>query len=92
MLLTLGRLYKRNAMWEKARQCLEAYLALHEDNPEALSELAEVLEQLGENKTALEYYRKGMLLKMPEPVRQLASNSSAQAPLITAGGSAAAQT
>ncbi|HHH35942.1 MAG TPA: heme biosynthesis protein HemY [Gammaproteobacteria bacterium] len=70
LLLTMGRLCKRNGLWGKARQFFEACLAL-EEHPEALSELAGVLEQMGESEAALEYYRKGMLMKMPEAVRRL---------------------
>ncbi|MFQ5487496.1 MAG: heme biosynthesis protein HemY, partial [Gammaproteobacteria bacterium] len=83
LLLTMGRLCKRNALWGKARQFFEACVALDE-NPEALSELASVLEQMGESETALEYYRKGMLMKMPETVRQLTGQSASQGTLIPA--------
>lgn len=84
LLLTMGRLCKRNALWGKARQFFEACVALDE-NPEALSELASVLEQMGDSETALEYYRKGMLMKMPETVRQLADQGAGRGTLIPAG-------
>ncbi len=85
MLLTMGRLCKRNALWGKARQFFEACLAMDE-NPEALSELAGVLEQMGERETALEYYRKVMMMKVPDTVRQLTAGGGeiAQGTLIPA--------
>jgi len=84
LLLTMGRLCKRNELWGKARQFFEASLGVDE-NPEALQELAGVLEQMGEQETALEFYRKGMLMKMPDAVQRLAdqSTASAQGSLVT---------
>ena len=84
LLLTMGRLCKRNELWGKARQFFEASLSVDE-NPEALQELAGVLEQMGEHETALEFYRKGMLMKMPGTAQQLADQSAAavQGSLVT---------
>lgn len=85
LLLTMGRLCKRNALWGKARQFFEACVAMDE-NPEALSELAGVLEQMGERETALEYYRKVMVMKVPDAVRQLTGGQTTQGgTLIPAG-------
>jgi len=75
LMLTLGRLYKRDEQWDKARQFLEACLAV-EENAEALQELAAVVEEMGERDAALQYYRKCLLMKSPEAVQQLADQSS----------------
>ena len=80
LLLTLGRLSKRNHLWGKSRAYLEASLGIR-PRPETYQELGGLLEQLKDKETALHCYRKGMLLMasetaatpaMPAPVKQAA--------------------
>ena len=59
LLLTLGRLCKKNRLWGKAR----AYLTQSLDaqaSPEASLELAALLEQQGANAEAARHYRQGL--------------------------------
>jgi HemY protein len=65
LLLTLGRLSKRNHLWGKARAYLEASLGI-KPRPETYNELGGLLEQLKDKETALQCYRKGMLLATTE--------------------------
>ncbi|MGE0370279.1 MAG: heme biosynthesis HemY N-terminal domain-containing protein [Gammaproteobacteria bacterium] len=62
LLLTVGRLCRRNALWGKARQYLESCIRSG-GGYEAFNELAGVLEKTGERETALVYYRRGLALK-----------------------------
>ncbi len=59
LLLTLGRLYKRNRLWGKARSCLEHSIAV-QPNPEACQELAMLLEEQGDSAAAARYYQEGL--------------------------------
>ena len=59
LLLTLGRLCLRNQLWGKAQSYLEASLGVAA-SAETCQVLGSLLEQLGENKTALEHYRQGL--------------------------------
>ena len=59
LLLTLGRLCLRNALWGKARSYLEASLGI-ERSAETLRELGVLLEQLGEVDSARALYREGL--------------------------------
>lgn len=61
LLLTLGRLCVKNALWGKARSYFEASLAISVflDTYQALGEL---FEKLGESEKALACYKKGLLL------------------------------
>ena len=63
MLLTLGRLARRNRLWGKARAYLDASLGLLPAR-ETFQELGALLEQLKETDAALECYRKGMQLSV----------------------------
>ena len=60
LLLTLARLCKRNELWGKARDYLEAALKI-ERRPEIYAELANVLEHLGESVKGQQAYRQGLL-------------------------------
>ncbi len=60
LLLTLGRLCLRNALWGKARSYLEASVGAGR-LPEAYNELGYLLERMGENDKAIECYRQGLL-------------------------------
>ncbi|HFQ91433.1 MAG TPA: hypothetical protein ENK29_00995 [Chromatiales bacterium] len=86
LMLTLGRLYKRDKQWDKARQYLESCLAVEEENAEVLQELAGVVDEMGESEKALLYYRKCMLARSPETVQQLEDQSAdiSKGALITA--------
>jgi HemY protein len=61
LLLTLGRLCNRLQLWGKARVYFETSLAV-QPTIEAYSELAELLESLGERDSAHECFRKGLAL------------------------------
>lgn len=61
LLLTLGRLSRRAKLWGKARAYLEASSSIRPD-PETFRELAELLEQMGENERAQACYRDGLRL------------------------------
>ncbi len=68
LLLTVGRLCRRSALWGKARQYLESCIRSG-GSYEAYHELAGVLEKVGERETALVYYRRGMALKEADAER-----------------------
>ncbi len=72
LLLTLGRLYVRNKLWAQARQYFQTSLT-YDKQTEACTELAQLLERLGEKDKALEYYRMGLQLihAIPGPVLKL---------------------
>ncbi len=59
LLLTLGRLCKRNSLWGKARNYLEASLALA-PRPETYRELAALLARQGEHNAAAICYQEGL--------------------------------
>ncbi|HEY3486767.1 MAG TPA: heme biosynthesis HemY N-terminal domain-containing protein [Gammaproteobacteria bacterium] len=61
LLLSLGRLCSRLQLWGKARVYFETSLAV-QPTIEAYSELAELLESLGERDSAHESFRKGLAL------------------------------
>lgn len=62
LLLTLGRLSLANKLWGKARDYLQASVAL-QPNPETYLALANLYAQLGENNLATECYQKGLAYK-----------------------------
>ena len=61
LLLTLGRLCKKNQLWGKARSYLEQSLQLLPD-PITCRELATLLEQQGEHEAAAARYKQGLNL------------------------------
>ncbi len=65
LLLTLGRLSKRNHLWGKARAYLEASLGIR-PRAETYQELGSLLEQLKDKETALQCYRKGMSMAVAD--------------------------
>ena len=65
LLLTLGRLCKRNKLWGKARSYLNASLGI-KPNSDAYKELGQLLEQLNEHAEAVECYHQGLLLAAEE--------------------------
>ena len=76
LLLALGRLSMRNALWGKARDYLEASLRF-EHRPETCAELARLLAQLGDNERSNRLFQEGLgLLESPQvPPTQVATNS-----------------
>jgi len=71
LLLTLGRLCRRNRLWAQSRQYLEASLAL-DLQAETCLELAQLMDQQGDAEQALTYYRQAMpqndtAASLPEP-------------------------
>ena len=61
LLLSIGRLCRRNSLWGKARACFEESLEI-QPGPEAYQELATLLEQQGDHAGAAECYQKGLNL------------------------------
>lgn len=72
LLLSLGRLCLRNNLWGKARGYLEASISMG-PRAETYQELGRLLENMGEPQTALEAYRRGLLMKL--------DNASSSSPL-----------
>ncbi|MBI1423990.1 MAG: heme biosynthesis protein HemY [Gammaproteobacteria bacterium] len=70
LLLTLGRLCKRNKLWGKARSYLNASLGI-KPHSDAYKELGQLLEQLNEHSEAVECYHKGLLLAADEKMDTL---------------------
>lgn len=60
LLLTLGRLCKRNKLWGKSRDYLESSLSLA-NRPTTRAELAIVMANLGENKQSNQLFQSGLL-------------------------------
>jgi len=65
LLLTLGRLCKRNQLWGKARSYLHASLGI-KPHSDTYKELGQLLEQLNEHNEAQECYHQGLLLAAEE--------------------------
>ncbi|MEJ2762326.1 MAG: hypothetical protein P8126_12640, partial [Gammaproteobacteria bacterium] len=61
LLLSLGRLAKRNGLWGKARSYLEESLQVH-PYPETYHELATLLVQEGDNAAAARCFQDGLAL------------------------------
>lgn len=60
LLLTLGRICKRNKLWGKGRDYLEASLNL-KNRPETCAELAIVMARLGEEQKSQQFFERGLL-------------------------------
>ena len=73
LLLTLGRLAFRSESWEKARTYYQQAITAGASQ-EANRELGQLLENLGENDKALEYYRSGLEQALPAPKTQQADD------------------
>lgn len=76
LLLTLGRLCKRNHLWGKARSYLNASLGIKPQS-DTYRELGQLLEQLNEQSEAAECYHKGLLLAADEKMNDLVNISPA---------------
>ncbi|MEX2523785.1 MAG: heme biosynthesis HemY N-terminal domain-containing protein [Gammaproteobacteria bacterium] len=59
LLLTVGRLARRNGLWGKARSCFEESIDVHA-YPETWHELATLLEQEGDHEGASRCYQQGL--------------------------------
>ena len=77
LLLTLGRLCKKNHLWGKARSYLEQSIQIRPD-PVTCQELATLLEQQGEHSAARMYLQQGLKLATGEQ-----ENGAAGASLVT---------
>jgi len=75
LLLALGRLSMRNALWGKARDYLEASLRF-EHRPETCAELARLLAQLGDNERSNRLFQEGLGLLAHPGVNQIQTTSS----------------
>jgi len=60
LLLTLGRLCRRNELWGKGRDYLEASLNAA-NRPETCAEMAYVMAKLGEDKQSAAFFKRGLL-------------------------------
>lgn len=65
LLLTLGRLCKRNQLWGKAQSYLEASIGV-QARSDSYKELGQLMEQLEEPDKASSYFRQGLLLAQEE--------------------------
>lgn len=70
LLLTLGRLCKRNHLWGKARSYLNASLGIKPQS-DTYKELGQLLDQLNEHDEAVNCYQKGLLLAADEKMDDL---------------------
>ena len=61
VLLTLGRLCRRQQLWSRAEEYLQASIRA-EAQPENCRELAQLLEQRGKQDQAMQVYRRGLML------------------------------
>ena len=59
LLLSLGRICRRNQLWGKARSYVNSSLSL-QASTEAYAEMGQLLEQLGEEQQAIENYKLGL--------------------------------
>jgi len=66
LLLTLGRLALRNGELQNARSYLEASMQA-DPQPETCKELAALMEKMGEQDMAIEYYRAGLTMSVALP-------------------------
>lgn len=70
LLLSLGRLCKRNKLWGKARSYLNASLGI-KPHSDTYKELGQLLEQLNEQSEAVNCYHRGLLLAADEKLDDL---------------------
>jgi len=70
LLLTAGRLSKRNQLWGKAQAYLDASVGI-QPRSDSYKELGQLMEQLEENESAADYFRKGLLLAQDEKLDDL---------------------
>lgn len=70
LLLTLGRLCKRNKLWGKAQSYIEASIGV-QARSDSYKELGQLMEQLEEPDKAASYFRQGLLLAQEEKLDDL---------------------
>jgi HemY protein len=70
LLLTLGRLCKRNKLWGKAQSYLDASIGI-QARSDSYKELGQLMEQLEEPDKAASYFRQGLLLAQEEKLDDL---------------------
>ena len=83
LLLTAGRLCKRNQLWGKAQSYLDASVGI-QPRSDTYNELGQLMEQLEENERAAEYFRKGLMLAQDEKLMELLVVAPSKRPLLPA--------
>lgn len=81
LLLTLGRLCKRNKLWGKAHSYLEASIGV-QARSDSYKELGQLMEQLEEPDKASSYFRQGLLLAQEEKLDDMLSVSPTSLPVL----------
>jgi HemY protein len=81
LLLTLGRLCKRNKLWGKARAYLDASIGI-QARSDSYKELGELMEQLEEPDKAASYFRQGLLLAQQEKLDDMLIVAPRNVPLL----------
>lgn len=81
LLLTLGRLCKRNKLWGKARSYLDASIGI-QARSDSYKELGQLMEQLEEPDTAASYFRQGLLLAQEEKLDDMLVVAPAHLPVV----------
>jgi len=81
LLLTLGRLCKRNKLWGKAHSYLEASIGV-QARSDSYKELGQLMEQLEEPDKASSYFRQGLLLAQEEKLDDMLSVSPTSLPIL----------
>jgi len=85
LLLTAGRLCKRNQLWGKAQAYLDASLGI-QPRSDTYKELGQLMEQLDEASNAVDYFRKGLLLAQEEKLDDMLSVTPVVLPVLSASG------
>ncbi len=83
LLLTAGRLSKRNQLWGKAQSYLDASLGI-QPRSDTYKELGQLMEQLDETEKASEYFRKGLLLAQDEKLDDMLTVVPVNLPVLPA--------
>jgi len=81
ILLTLGRLCKRNKLWGKARSYLDASIGV-QARSDSYKELGQLMEQLEEPDKAASYFRQGLLLAQEEKLDDVLSVTPVNLPVL----------
>lgn len=81
ILLTLGRLCKRNKLWGKARSYLDASIGV-QARSDSYKELGQLMEQLEEPDKAASYFRQGLLLAQEEKLDDVLSVTPVKLPVL----------
>ncbi len=81
LLLTLGRLCKRNKLWGKAQSYLEASIGV-QARSDSYKELGQLMEQLEEPDKASSYFRQGLLLAQEEKLDDMLSVTPTSLPIL----------